>query len=186
MVWCSGYFSDTYCVAWCSGYLRVSQMCVVWCSVMRGVVWCVKWRGVVYCVVWSGVMCRVELWSGVVWCVEWSGIMCDVVWRCMMCSVEWYNVWCCGVWCAVWCSVVWSVYKQTQILYSPSCSYDFPYIQEIPVCQWKFSFPFSIRQNYNLCQLCPIWPTLLPQTLAYTLPVFMSLFPSLMFHFPLF
>ena len=75
------------------------------------------------------------------------------------------------------------MYKQAQILYSPSCSYDFPYVQEIRVCQCKFSFPFSIRQNYNLCQLCLILPTLLPQTLAYTLPVLMSLFPSLFVQF---
>jgi hypothetical protein len=42
--------------------------------------------------------------------------------------------------------------------------------------------PLSIRQ---LCKLCPIWPSVLPQILAYALPVLFAVFPSLMYHFPL-
>jgi len=43
-------------------------------------------------------------------------------------------------------------------------------------------FPLSIRQ---LCKLFPILPTVLPHILAYALPFLFSVFPCLMFHFPL-
>jgi len=42
--------------------------------------------------------------------------------------------------------------------------------------------PLSIR---HLCKLCPIWPSVLPQILAFTLPFPFAVFPSLMYHFPL-
>jgi len=41
--------------------------------------------------------------------------------------------------------------------------------------------PLSIRQ---LCKLCSIWRTVLPQILAYALLFLFSVFPSLIFHFP--
>jgi len=43
-------------------------------------------------------------------------------------------------------------------------------------------FPLSIR---HLCKLFPILPTVLPHILAYALPFLFSVFPCLMFHFPL-
>jgi hypothetical protein len=60
----------------------------------------------------------------------------------------------------------------------------FPYVKKFLSLVAIFH-SFFHGTNYNLCQLCSIWPTVLPQTLAYTSPVLMSVFPSLMFHFPL-
>ena len=62
------------------------------------------------------------------------------------------------------------LYKQTQILYTNLCIQNYCLSLQIFI-------PLSIKQ---LSLLCPIWPTLLPQIVAYALPVLFAVFPRLM------
>ena len=43
---------------------------------------------------------------------------------------------------------------------------------------------FHSPSTRQLNTLCPIWPTVLPQIVAYALPVLFAVFPSLVYHFP--
>ena len=55
-------------------------------------------------------------------------------------------------------------------------------LYKITCLSLQISIPLSVRQ---LCQLWPVWPTVLQQILAYALPVLFSVYPSLMLHCPL-